>query len=152
MTMAYRLLLLFAALCSNATALTVSRLQTSKSLFRSSALRLAPLPLDNVVGTPPATTQQAASSLLDAAAHGSLYEQVEQQVQFDVYHSVVNNDCTAMTLASTSSFLSLEDVKSSFTIEEAGKWFFVLYVGVSMLAGFKEFGVRLQKWLQSREK
>lgn len=41
---------------------------------------------------------------------------------------------------------------SSFTAEQAGKWFFVAYVVVSFVAGFKELGSRFQTWLQNREK
>lgn len=33
---------------------------------------------------------------------------------------------------------------------QAGLWAFLLYVGVSLAAGLKELGVRIQKWLNSR--
>jgi hypothetical protein len=53
---------------------------------------------------------------------------------------------------SSSLLVSEETRSSSIAPEQAGKWFFVTYVVVSFAAGFKELGVRFQKWLANREK
>mmetsp|Transcript_6360 Transcript_6360/g.11587 ORF Transcript_6360/g.11587 Transcript_6360/m.11587 type:complete len:151 (-) Transcript_6360:44-496(-) len=53
---------------------------------------------------------------------------------------------------SSSLLVSEETSSSSIAPEHAGKWFFLAYVVVSFAAGFKELGVRFQKWLANREK
>jgi hypothetical protein len=70
----------------------------------------------------------------------------------EVYQDVVSSTSLQPSMISSTTTIAETDERSSFSAQNAGKWFFVTYVVVSLAAGFKEFAVRFQKWQENNTK
>jgi hypothetical protein len=67
----------------------------------------------------------------------------------EVYQDVVSStSLQPNTISSTTTIASTTEL-SSFSAQDAGKWFFVAYVVVSLAVGFKELATRFQKWQEN---
>ena len=49
----------------------------------------------------------------------------------------------------SSTAIAAESEPFAFSAQEAGKWFFVIYVVVSLAAGLKEFAARFRRWREN---
>lgn len=147
--MVYQILLLPALCCGSVFALNVRTLPAS-SVRRSSAQHIVPFPLDV---DPAAYTIKQPEVLVDTKQDLPLSYNRDEQLSFGISRDLLQRQVadSAAFSSDTTTFLSMDKDESSFTLEQAGKWFFVLYVAVSFAAGFKELGVRFQTWLQNRD-
>jgi hypothetical protein len=118
------------------------------------SLRLVPLPFHHDVDITTANNQFSQLLVVDAT-HNNLNknDRLAFGVASDLYRGIEALDSTnAIASAHPSSVVISADERTTESVAgEAGKWFFVLYVVVSLAAGFKEFGSRFQQWLQNRE-
>jgi hypothetical protein len=65
------------------------------------------------------------------------------------YQDFVSSSTLLQPVTISSSTIATTTELSSFSAQDAGKWFFVAYVVVSLAAGFKELATRFQKWQEN---
>ena len=146
------LFVLFCFSVAEGFSLSLQTLKSSPSARTRTSLLLVPLQHDAAI----TTTNSFPQELVDGA-HNRFNQDVEDPrnfgVSIDLYRGVKPLDSTNIIVATQPSvrISNSETTTKDSAAEDAGKWFFVLYVVVSLAAGFKDFGSRFQQWLQGKE-
>lgn len=155
--MMYRPLIL-TALLIDVSALNVPNCKASRvASSRRLQLRLAsPVMSDVGAGTPTAIETTVNQQIFVDSTSFDNNVKGRKLLQFgvsnDAYRAALDDDNVDIAIQQSAFLLSEGTSDSSVTPEQAGKWFFVAYVAVSIVAGFKELGGRFQKWLANRER
>jgi hypothetical protein len=101
------------------------------------------MPLDTAVSTPLQVIQQSASKAVKLP--------LTPQQQYAKEYLIKNDIVLPSTLqAAVTETQSTSEAAPSSLARQAGLWAFLAYVVVSLAAGFKELGVRIQKWMKNR--